>query len=684
MNWWQERPMRMVQTNLREIDLPLDPEQYAQTIDDFGANVALFNLGGIVANYPTMLDFHFRNPRNPATDLVADPADDLVGAVIEQLHRRGIRFIGRFDFSKLNESIAALHPDWLSLSLEGKPIVYNGQVSACVNGAYQQECSLEILKEALARYPLDGVFFNMFGYQTHDYSGNYYGPCQCANCQRRFREFAAGQIADAQIPRRENPADPAYRLYTRFCHETSREQILKIGNLIKSYGEIAVSTWSDVGVDIFRSESNSGLRRPQPEFVYDASLNVRRVGASFPEMVSSNTAVHFIDFPYRHAGVSPALTQRRLAQDFIHGGWLDYYVIGRLDEQHDRACQEGAKRLFHLHRRAVAWLEEAGFLPLDPVADACLVEPGREQPGRSLDELKGLVSLLSESHRLYDVVVEAALVGGTARKPLEAYSLVIVPDLVEITAGLAEKLAAYTRNGGRLLLTGLSGSREGAELLRLCGVERFTEMSYVPGAYLAIQENERGDFAGLEGVDWIPLDTAWLACEADRGAGAYLKQVSVGMYGPPEKCYYTEISEYPGLVVQKAGEGTAAVLPWKIGSQYNAFPTHAAAGAWEGVLGLLGVRRSVRVEAPPSIEISAFRGKGGGWLVGLANLSGQNGRAVHDPLPVYDLQIGIPGLTGEVKAESLLQGLLTWERDAQGGLIVHLPRLDLMDLVRIS
>jgi hypothetical protein len=678
--------MRMVQTNLREIDLPLDPEQYAQGIADFGANVALFNLGGIVANYPTNLDFHFRNPRlDPNSDLMAVSADlmavsaDLMADVIEQLHRRGIRFIGRFDFSKINESIAALHPEWLYVSLKGETLSYNGQVSACVCGDYQQELSLEILAETLERYPVDGVFFNMFGFQTHDYSGNYHGPCQCASCQRRFHDYAG-----APVPTREDRSDPVYQLYTRFCNETSRQQLHKIRDFIKSQGEIAVCTWSDEVVDVFRSESNSGLRRPQPEFIYDASLNVRRVHASFPEMVASNTAVHFIDFPYRHAGVAPALTQRRLAQDFIHGGWLDYYVIGRLDQQHDRRCQEGVRSLFHLHQRAVGWLDQAGWLPLVPLADVCLIEPSRDRPERNLDELRGLISLLSEAHRLYDVVAEKALVSGQALKLLDSYTLVVVPDLPQISPELVEKLAAYARNGGTLLLTGLSGSQEGAELLRLCGVESFTSQAYVPGAYLAVQESEREAFPGLDDVAWLPFDTPWLQCVPADNARIYLHQVPVGMYGPPEKCYYTEISEHPGLLVQACGQGTAALLPWKVGSQYQAFPTHAVSGLWEGVLDLLGVRRSVRVEAPPVVEVSTFgRTEGSGVLVGLANLSGQNGRAVHEPLPVYDLRLHISGLTGVVRAESLQLGELTCERAGNGGWAVHLPRLELLDLVRI-
>jgi hypothetical protein len=680
MTWWKERPMRMVQTNLREIDLPLDPEQYARGLADFGADVALFNLGGIVANYPTQLDYHFRNPRlDLSSDLMAVSADPMAD-VIEQLHRRGIRFIGRFDFSKVNESIAALHPEWLYVSLKGETLSYNGQVSACVNGAYQQECSLEILAEALARYRLDGVFFNMFGFQTHDYSGNYHGPCQCASCQRRFQEYAG-----APVPTQDDRSDPVYQLYTRFCQDTSRQQIQKIRDFIKTRGEIAVSTWSDVGVDIFRSESNSGIRRPQPEFVYDASLNVRRVHASFPGTVASNTAVHFIDFPYRHAGVAPALTQRRLAQDFIYGGWLDYYVIGRLDQQHDRRCQEGVRSLFHLHRQAVDWLERAGFLPLVSLADVCLVEPDRSRPGSSLDELKGLICLLSEAHRLYDVVAENSLVSEQALKPLEAYALVVVPDMPFIAPELAEKLAAYARGGGTLLLTGLSETLEGAGLLKLCGVSSFTSQEPVPGAYLAVQEREREIFTELDEVDWIPLDTPWLRCVPAAGARAYLRQVPVGMYGPPEKCYYTEISEHPGLLVQACGKGTAAVLPWKTGGQYLAFPTHAVSGLWESVLNVLEVRRSLRVEAPAVIEVSAFvRKDSGGMLAGLANLSGQNWRAVHEPLPLADLRLRIPERLGGDQAESLRLGKLASERAANGDLVIDIPRLELLDLVRIS
>ena len=161
--WWNRAPYRLVQTNLREIDATMDVDAYVQSMVDANANIVLINVGGIVANYPTKLPYHFRNTFMKG---------DLVGDLIKGLHSKGIRVIGRFDFSKINETLAAQKPEWLYVSTAGKNVNYNGQVHTCPNGGYQQEYGKEILKEAITTYPLDGIFFNMIGYTTTDYSGN--------------------------------------------------------------------------------------------------------------------------------------------------------------------------------------------------------------------------------------------------------------------------------------------------------------------------------------------------------------------------------------------------------------------------------------------------------------------------------------------------------------------------------
>ena len=60
--WWNRTPIRLIQTNLREIDALMDTDAFVKSIEDASANVVLVNVGGIVANYPTKLPFHYRNP----------------------------------------------------------------------------------------------------------------------------------------------------------------------------------------------------------------------------------------------------------------------------------------------------------------------------------------------------------------------------------------------------------------------------------------------------------------------------------------------------------------------------------------------------------------------------------------------------------------------------------------------
>jgi hypothetical protein len=139
--WWNRTPLRFIQTNLREIDVDMDQDIYIQSLLDVSANLVLINVGGIVANYPTSLDFHYRNPRLKG---------DLVGELVEKLHAKGMKVIGRFDFSKLNETLAFKKPEWLYVGTDGQYVNYNGQVHTCVNGGYQQEYGFKILKEAIS------------------------------------------------------------------------------------------------------------------------------------------------------------------------------------------------------------------------------------------------------------------------------------------------------------------------------------------------------------------------------------------------------------------------------------------------------------------------------------------------------------------------------------------------------
>ena len=168
-HWWTNYPWRMIQTNLREIDMAeIDAETYAQQLADYGATVVTLNAAGIIASYQTKLEFQTQSPYLTGSSL---------REILDACHKRGIRVIARTDFSKLREDVFARHPDWAYRDKDGNIVNYNGNIQTCPSGGYQQEKSLEILHEVLTTHPFDGVFRNMSGFLVVDYSGVYHGPC---------------------------------------------------------------------------------------------------------------------------------------------------------------------------------------------------------------------------------------------------------------------------------------------------------------------------------------------------------------------------------------------------------------------------------------------------------------------------------------------------------------------------
>src|SRR3954468_418629 len=147
--WWMKEPVRWVQTNLRQTDAKLDAERLATQLADMRANVLLMGMGGIAAFYPTKVPFHYASPDLP-------PGTDLFGDVLNKLHARRIRVVGRFDFSKTSKAVFDAHPEWFFRKADGSPVIYNGLYSTCINGGYYRDQAMKILAEGLENYDVDG------------------------------------------------------------------------------------------------------------------------------------------------------------------------------------------------------------------------------------------------------------------------------------------------------------------------------------------------------------------------------------------------------------------------------------------------------------------------------------------------------------------------------------------------
>jgi len=197
--WWMDEPVRLVQTNLRETDSTLDARRLVRQVAEFPANTLLFNMGGIVAQYPTRVAFHYPSPHLP-------PGRDLFGDVLREAHTRGLRVIGRFDLSKTQKAVFEAHPEWFFRRASGEPAVYNGLYSTCINGGYYREHAQRILAEALERYPVEGLFFNMFGNPSADYGGRPMDRATATPARSVSRPATAGRCRRRPATRSTGPS----------------------------------------------------------------------------------------------------------------------------------------------------------------------------------------------------------------------------------------------------------------------------------------------------------------------------------------------------------------------------------------------------------------------------------------------------------------------------------------------
>jgi hypothetical protein len=652
-DWWLT-PRRMIQTNLREIDAGMDVAAYVASLKAAGANVVLFNVGGIVANYPTDLPYHYRNPFLKG---------DLTGEVVKRLHAEGIRVIARFDLSKVNERIAQEHPEWLTRDADGRSVpAYNGQVATCLNSWYQQEGMLKILGEAIDRYPIDGVFFNMIGYPRSDYSGRAIGICQCENCRRRFRKMFG-----LELPKNGEEKTPAAEKYKQFAGRTISEQFDKVNAFVKGKSpNLAICTYTESGVDVVRKESNTAL----DNWVYEESFRTRMARLKNPEKQQANAAVHFPHYPHRHASVSPDLTRKRLFGCMVNDGWLDFYCIGRFNGQEDRLGLDQVEDVFRFHAANERWLTNT--------AERADVGLAVEVEGKS-DEVRGLIGILSQAHVSYEFV-------SLAKSNLAKLPALIVPVSGSLSADAMRKLDDYVKGGGRLLLTGGPVTPELKSLgLSVAGETRAAEQ----GTYIRIRPEDKTRLQQpvLAKLDLVPLNGGLWTATMSAGGEGWLRFIPPAMFGPPEKCYYTNVSEIPCLYSRSSDRGAVAWIPWRVGTEFEASGHAGHAALVLGALdGLLKLPHRVRVDGPVLVEMNHRADRAGKFeWVSLYNHSGQLDKVIGAPVPIRDVTLKITPASPVKRARLLKSGeSLPVKTGADGAVTCTVPMLNSYEVLLVE
>jgi hypothetical protein len=602
--WWMNEPVRFLQTNLSETDSTVDPKALVAAVADVGANTFLVNMGGIVAQYPTRVSFHYASAFLP-------PGRDLFGDVLRESRQRGIRVIGRFDLSKTQKPVFDAHPEWFFKRPNGEPAIYSGLYSTCINGDYYRRHALTILEEALDRYDVDGLFFNMFGNPTSDYSGAPMGPCQCEACQVRYRRRFNRPVPAA--------ADADYR---GFMADSSREVAAAIAELIhRKRPRAAFLTYIKDHTDGIMSESNTAVGRPLPLWPYSASDNVSRSLGSEPDKIAINLAMSFIDYPWRYAHVAQAETQLRMYQNMAHGGPPAVVVVGTM-AQLDRNGLIAARPVFDWHKR-----HEDLYVGQVNAARVLLLAGG------DTASYRGFFRLLTERHIPFAVSENLRWLEEGSRK----FDLVIAPE------NAPAEIERYVREGGNLLVGGVTPPA--LPIGRVVG--RRTTQGYW-------RIHDRTALPSLRDTDVLFVDGDYV--ELEPVGKPVLTLIPTAMFGPPEKVWSDKVeTSIPGLVLATHGRGRVAYLPWDVGRLYYRHSSESHAALLSDLIdGLLPGGRQVRTNAHPLVELTLMdQPARRRTLIHLVNGTGHQDTAYFPPVELRDIIIELPRDVRTVHAVAL-------------------------------
>jgi hypothetical protein len=670
--WWR-RTQRIVQTNLRLIDGTLDPERLAADVAVFGATAMLFNVGGIFAWYPTELGLQAKNPMLEG---------DLLGRMVDAAHRHDIRFIGRYDLSKATRIAYEAHPEWFCRDRDGRAFEYNGTYQACVNGGWYHHQGVQVLKESLGRYDIDGLFFNMFGYLSTDYSYRQYGLCHCDNCRREFRTFSG-----EDLPHRANVSDRLYRTYLRFQEVTSRALSEEIYDVVKSVRPgVAVSNMGRRS-DFFRGEVNRRLDRPHPEWAHlsgEEARNFRSFGGDQTRYSSALT--HFVDFPWRYSAETGAAQALRLAQQLANGADPHYYFMGTLD-QADRKPLAAVRAIFDYHRHNETLygdLESAARIALYTSHKSRRYHPRR---GASVAAFRGAYRALVDAGIAFDTIHDLRADDADFAEAHRRYETIILAGAGCMSQAEATSLDAFVEAGGTLLMIGDAGNYDetGDPLPQnRLNCRPFTRVEEVfeemRGGYV---RTDAGTIGGLDS-DLILLDGSYWRVTPKPDARTLYSILLPQRFGPPELCYPDpELdSDLPGVLLADHGKGQVIYIPWNVDMLYHehGLLEHRALLAQ---LALKFAPAKISLSAPRRLEMTVQRHRESGDLVvHLVNYSGQNDNCYDEPIAIHDMDLLLD--LPVVSCRALVAGkALTVENDGNGRQKVRLPPIGYFEAIRI-
>jgi hypothetical protein len=623
---WLKDSLVMIMTMRADDAARWDAQRLVALAQEFSLGALGFSVGGITAFYPTRVPGHPVSPSLGARDIVKETVD--------ALHSAGIRAIGRIDPSLGSPEELAAHPDRFARTPSGEPIRLHDFYLTCPNGAHYGEFMLDVVREIMQRYPLDGLWANAAQFSPWSTA-----RCHCDNCKTLFRRDT-GQV----FPAKDDWADPAWKRFNEWRYERIADwnrrvkavideerpacAWLPLSQVIESWDHIRKGGWD---VDFTSQHADAVVLEAQRRYcnLWWPGMEARYAHALNPEAGAGVTVSYF--YPWWRFTHAPVPENRVWVAQMIANGarpWL--HLTGYFSDLFDRRGLAAMKDLFRFIRNngdVYCGRRSAAQVALVYSRKTLDYVGGANPDLNYLDAFRGAYNALMDGRIPFDLVSDKHLDAGR----LARYKSVLLPNLACMDDATGEQLRRYAEAGGQVVATYRTGfcdafgNDRNEPLVASWLGAKFTgeTLRELKAAYARIDRREHPVLAEAGDTDLLPL--AGSVCRFDAGKA---EDADVLALIPPVEAYpgsgmsvpefnaATRTDHVPLVLTRRVGRGGFVYFPWepdRIGFHF---------GIRDPMRLLSSALRSAR-QAPDLVRIE------GAGLLDVSVMDDKDSRAVH-------------------------------------------------------
>ena len=568
-HWW-EKPNRLVLMNIRQGDEPkINATDLVQTIKDFNGTAFSINGGGIVAFYQTKVSDHQKSYALGERDLLAE--------IIPVAKENGLKILARIDPSCASRSLSEKRPEWFSRNKKGEMYTVSGHFVTCPNGGYYHEHMIEIVKELLTNYDIDGIWNNQGKFSAWDT-----GTCYCNNCQTLFKKDTGYAIPE------ENWNDPVWLEFNEWRYKRLAlwiKRVYEVKNeirpdavwtaavqLIESWDFIRPGGWDvDYWVpyqDVITVECQRRYTAP-----WWPGAQAKYLRTLAPDKPKWMTVSYF--YPWWRLYSAPEEENRFwIAQQFANGTNSWFHINGGYSDYFDRRGYGPMTEVFQRLADRADYFEDAVSEAQVALVYSRYTQDnvaGDNPEGKYIDHFRGYYRALLEGHIPFDIISDKNL----EYEKINKYKVLVFPNTACLSDLSVESIKEFVKDGGSIVGSFETGmhdekgkKREVPALAEVFGGQYLNiKRDNLKSSYSKIENNNDPMVAGIGDTDLLPNDGAiiYFSPNPDRQVALTLippVQAHAGStISIPEYSAISVTTEHPTMLYGNYSSGRVVYFP---------------------------------------------------------------------------------------------------------------------------